>query len=256
MIIKDKVAIITGAASGLGLATTAEIIKRGGNVLMVDRNEEALNQAAEPFGHQALAAGVDVTDEKSVAEAIAAACNQWGTIHVAVNCAGVGMAGRTLGKNGPFSLTVFRQVIEINLIGTFNVLRLAAQVMAKNDPTHNQGERGVVVNTASVAAFDGQIGQAAYSASKGGVVSMTLPIARDLARYQIRVNTIAPGVFNTPLMNMAPEPMRARLTEQTVYPERLGEPEEYAALAMHMVENGYLNGETVRLDAGIRMAAK
>ncbi|HBC57146.1 MAG TPA: 3-hydroxyacyl-CoA dehydrogenase [Gammaproteobacteria bacterium] len=256
MILENKVALITGAASGLGLATTAAFIKQGGKVLMVDRNEAALAQASQPFTDQALPAVVDVTDEKSVSEAVAAACKQWGALHIAVNCAGVGMAGRTLGKTGPFSLSVFKQVIEINLVGTFNVLRLAAEAMVQNDPADNQGERGVIINTASVAAFEGQIGQAAYSASKAGVVGMTLPVARDLARDQIRVNTIAPGVFNTPLMNMAPEPMRARLAEQTVFPERLGEPEEYAALAVHMVENSYLNGETVRLDAGIRMAAK
>jgi NAD(P)-dependent dehydrogenase (short-subunit alcohol dehydrogenase family) len=197
----------------------------------------------------------NVSDEASVQEALAAVVANWGAVHIAVNCAGVGSAMRTVGKNGPHSLEVFSKVITINLIGTFNVTRLAAAEMAKNEPNAD-GERGVVINTASVAAFDGQIGQVAYSASKGGVVGMTLPLARDLATIGVRVNTIAPGIFNTPLMNSSPDSVKLPLIEMTQFPKRLGHPDEYGQLAVHIVENSFLNGETIRIDGAIRMAPR
>ncbi len=255
MQLKDKVAVITGGASGLGLATVKAYLAKGAKVAIFDLNVEAGSAVAQELGADAMFCRTNVSDEASVQEALAAVVAQWGGVHIAVNCAGVGSAMRTVGKNGPHSLDVFSKVISINLIGTFNVTRLAAAEMAKNEP-NSDGERGVVINTASVAAFDGQIGQVAYSASKGGVVGMTLPLARDLAAVGVRVNTIAPGIFNTPLMNAAPDTVKLPLIEMTQFPKRLGHPDEYGQLAVHMVENSFLNGETIRIDGAIRMAPR
>jgi NAD(P)-dependent dehydrogenase (short-subunit alcohol dehydrogenase family) len=224
-------------------------------VLIADVNSEAGQSLAAELGQPAVFAPTDVTSEVSVQQAIQTALNAFDHLHGVVNCAGIGVAERVLGKNGPHTLANFARVIQINLIGTFNVIRLAGAVMAQNEPGAG-GERGVIVNTASVAAFDGQIGQAAYSASKGGVVSMTLPLARELARYGIRVMTIAPGIFNTPMLAGLPEAAQQSLAQQVPFPPRLGQPAEYAALVRHIIENEMLNGEVIRLDGAIRMAPR
>jgi NAD(P)-dependent dehydrogenase (short-subunit alcohol dehydrogenase family) len=248
--IKDAVAVVTGGASGLGLATTKRLLDAGAQVVVLDiRGKETVDE----LGDRAVFAQTDVTDEAAVTAALDAA-EKLGPLRIAVNCAGTGNAMKTLSKDGPFPLDAFRKIVEINLIGTFNVIRLAAERMAKTEPVGE--ERGVIVNTASVAAFDGQIGQAAYSASKGGVVGMTLPIARDLSRELIRVVTIAPGLFDTPLLAGLPEPARESLGKQVPHPSRLGKPDEYGALAVHIVENPMLNGEVIRLDGAIRMAPR
>jgi NAD(P)-dependent dehydrogenase (short-subunit alcohol dehydrogenase family) len=252
MRIADCVALVTGGASGLGLATVRAFLDAGGKAMILDRPGSPGEQVAGELGARAGFAPADVTSEAEVAAAVAKTVERFGTVHVAVNCAGVGAAMKTVGKDGPMPLAIFTKVIEINLIGTFNVTRLAAAQMAKNKP-NDEGERGVVVNTASAAAFDGQIGQAAYSASKGGVVGMTLPIARDLASLGIRCVTIAPGTFDTPMLAMLPEPARQALAAQIPFPPRLGRPSEFAALACHIVENPVLNGETIRLDGALRM---
>jgi NAD(P)-dependent dehydrogenase (short-subunit alcohol dehydrogenase family) len=252
MRIADTVALVTGGASGLGEATVRAFAEGGGRVVILDRPGSPGEQVAASLGERALFAPADVTSDTEVAAAVARAVERFGTVHVAVNCAGVGAAMRVVTKSGPMPLEMFRMVIEINLIGTFNVLRLAAAQMAKNAPDA-EGERGVIINTASAAAFDGQIGQAAYSASKGGVVSMTLPVARDLAGLGIRCVTIAPGTFDTPMLAMLPEPQRQALAAQIPFPSRLGRPSEFAALARHIVENPMLNGETIRLDGALRM---
>ena len=253
MDIKDKVALITGGASGLGRATADAIVAAGGKVALLDRNAELVEQAASELGSDAVAHAADVTDPDSVAAAVDAVVDRFGTIHIDVNCAGIGTAGRTVGRDGPLDLRAFDFVIQVNLVGTFNSLRLCAAQMAKNEPVSEDGERGVIINTASVAAFDGQIGQAAYSASKGGVVGMTLPIARDLSRNGIRVCTIAPGIFETPMVTGMPDRVRVPLIEMVQFPNRLGVAPEYARLAQQIIENPYLNGETIRLDGGIRM---
>ncbi|MYE82716.1 MAG: SDR family NAD(P)-dependent oxidoreductase [Gammaproteobacteria bacterium] len=252
MDINDKVAVITGGASGLGRATAEMVIANGGQAVLLDRNEALVHQAAEELGPSASPTVADVTDEASVEAAIDAVMKRFGNIHINVNCAGIAAAARTVGRDGPLPLAAFSMVIQVNLIGTFNTLRCCAAAMQKNE----DDERGVIVNTASVAAFDGQIGQAAYSASKGGVVGMTLPIARDLSRSGIRVCTIAPGIFETPMMIGAPPAVRDPLIEMTQFPKRLGDASEYALLVRQIVENPYLNGETIRIDAGIRMAAR
>lgn len=249
------VGLVTGGASGLGEATVRAIVEGGGRALIADLNEELGNSLASELGDAALFVKADVTDAESVQAAIGAAQEKLGGLHGAINCAGVGMAMRVVGKMGPHDLAVFSKVIEINLIGTFNVIRLAAAVMAENEP-NAEGERGVVINTASAAAFDGQIGQAAYSASKGGIVAITLPIAREFARMGIRVMTIAPGLFNTPMMAGLPEPAKESLAAQVPFPPRLGRPAEYASLAIEIIRNPMLNGETIRLDGAIRMAPK
>ena len=253
MDIEGKVAVVTGGASGLGRATAQTIIDAGGKVAILDRNAELAQQSASELGTDAAAFAVDVTEADSAAAAINAVMERFGAIHIDVNCAGIGMAGRTVGRDGPLDLTAFNFVIQVNLVGTFNTLRLCAAHMAKNEPDAADGERGVIINTASVAAYDGQIGQAAYSASKGGVVGMTLPIARDLARSGVRVCTIAPGIFETPMMLGAPDQVRQPLIESVQFPKRLGDAPEFALLARQIVENPYLNGETIRLDGGIRM---
>jgi 3-hydroxyacyl-CoA dehydrogenase/3-hydroxy-2-methylbutyryl-CoA dehydrogenase len=255
MRISESVALVTGGASGLGEATVRLLADAGGKVTIVDRPGSAGAQLAEELGARVLFAEADVTDEAQVKAAFARTVDAFGTVHVAVNCAGVGIAMRTITRDGPHPLALFTKVVQVNLIGTFNVIRLAAAQMAKNT-ANDEGERGVIINTASVAAYDGQIGQAAYSASKGGVVGMTLPIARDLASMGIRVLTIAPGTFDTPMLAMAPEPLRQALAAQIPFPSRLGRPREYAALVRHILENVMLNGETIRLDGAIRMAPK
>jgi NAD(P)-dependent dehydrogenase (short-subunit alcohol dehydrogenase family) len=252
---QDAIALVTGGASGLGEATVRTVLDGGGKAVIVDRPSSKGDALAKELGERAIFAAADVTSEAEVQAAIAAAVSRFGTINVVVNCAGIGTANRTVTKSGPFPLDLFELTIRVNLIGTFNVIRLAAQRMSTNE-RNAEGERGVIVNTASVAAFDGQIGQAAYSASKGGVVGMTLPIARDLASLGIRVCTIAPGTFDTPMLAMAPEPVRQALAAQIPFPSRLGRPAEFAALVRHIVENAMLNGETIRLDGAIRMAPK
>jgi NAD(P)-dependent dehydrogenase (short-subunit alcohol dehydrogenase family) len=250
MDINGSVALVTGGASGLGLATTEKLLDAGASVVILDlRNSEAVDK----LGDRVRFVAGDVTSEDSVKEALDVAA-ELGTLRVAVNCAGTGNAIKTIGRKGPFPLADFNRIIQINLVGTFNVIRLAAERIAAADPI--DGERGVIVNTASVAAFDGQIGQAAYSASKGGVVGMTLPIARDLAGAMIRVCTIAPGLFDTPLLAGLPEEAKASLGAQVPHPARLGSPSEYGALAAHIVANPMLNGEVIRLDGAIRMAPR
>lgn len=250
MKIEDAVAVVTGGASGLGLATTKRLLDAGAQVVVIDlRGEEAVQE----LGERARFVQADVTDEAAVGKALDTA-ESMGPLRVNVNCAGIGNAIKTLSKDGPFPLDAFKKVVGVNLIGTFNVLRLAAERIAKTEPLGE--ERGVIINTASVAAFEGQIGQAAYSASKGGVVGMTLPIARDLSRELIRVVTIAPGLFKTPLLGSLPEEAQASLGKQVPHPARLGDPDEYGALAVHIIENPMLNGEVIRLDGAIRMAPR
>ena len=255
MELANKGVLVSGGASGLGAACVRLLSQSGAKVVIADMNSETGNALAKELGDSALFVQTNVVEEGSVQAAVQAAVNSFGGLYVVINCAGIGAAERVVGKNGPASLATFTKVIQVNLIGTFNVIRLAATVMAENSPDEG-GERGVIINTASVAAFDGQIGQAAYSASKGGVVGMTLPIARDLARYGIRVMTIAPGIFDTPMLAGLPEPARLSLGQQVPFPPRLGRPDEYAALAKHIIENQMLNGEVIRLDGGIRMSAR
>ncbi|MGD9988386.1 3-hydroxyacyl-CoA dehydrogenase [Pseudonocardia sp.] len=253
MDVNGSVALVTGGASGLGLATTETLLDAGAKVVILDLPGSPGEQVAEKLGDAVRFAPADVRDEAAVSAALDVAA-ELGTLRVAVNCAGIGPAAKTVGKNGPFPLDVFTRVVEINLIGTFNVIRLAAERMTAADPV--DGERGVIINTASVAAFDGQIGQAAYSASKGGIVGLTLPVARDLASAMIRVVTIAPGLFDTPLLASLPEEARDSLGKQVPHPSRLGSPSEYGALAAHIVANPMLNGEVIRLDGAIRMAPR
>lgn len=255
MDIANKGVFISGGASGLGAACARLLVQSGAKVVIADMNSETGTALASELGDAARFVQANVTDEVSVQNAVQTAVNEFGGLHIAINCAGIGTAERVLGKNGPGSLASFTRVIQVNLIGMFNTIRLTAAAMANNEPTAG-GERGVIINTASVAAFDGQIGQAAYSASKGGIVGMTLPIARELARHGIRVMTIAPGIFDTPLLGTLPEPARISLGQQVPFPPRLGRPDEYAALAKHIIENEMLNGEVIRLDGGIRMQPK
>ena len=245
-------AIVTGGASGLGRATAERLVAAGSSVALLDRPASAGADVAKAMGQRAIFTPADVTSGDEVGVALQAAWDRFGGLDVLVNCAGIGTAMKTVGRSGPAKLEEFARVIQVNLIGTFNCIRLVAALMAKNTPGA-EGERGVVINTASVAAFDGQIGQAAYSASKGGIVGMTLPIARDLAELGIRVVTIAPGIFDTPLLATLSDPVRASLGKQVPFPSRLGRPAEFAALALHIIENAMLNGETIRLDGAIRM---
>ncbi|MEX0618536.1 MAG: SDR family NAD(P)-dependent oxidoreductase [Pseudohongiellaceae bacterium] len=253
---ENKVAFITGAASGLGFATARRFIAGGACVLLFDLDRDRVEAAAAELGSQALACPGDVTSEETVRDAVNLACERLGGVHINVNCAGVGGAARTVGRDGPMPLDKFERIVRINLIGTFNVLRLCAEQMQKNEPETEAGERGIIINTSSVAGFDGQTGQAAYAASKGGINAMTLPVARDLGKRGIRVMTIAPGVFATPMMAGATPEVREPLIAITQFPNRLGKPEEFAELAAHIVGNSYLNGEVIRLDAGIRMPAR
>ena len=245
-------AIVTGGGSGLGRATAEALAAKGAKVTVFDLNPAAAEEAAKVIGGLAVAG--DVTDEASAGAALAKAAAAHGAARVLVNCAGIGVAKRVVGRDGPHPLADFEKVIRVNLLGTFNMIRLASAAMSKLEPI--DGERGVIISTASVAAYDGQIGQAAYSASKGGVVAMTLPIARELAQFGIRVNAIAPGVFLTPMMSGLPQTAQDSLGVSVPFPPRLGQPAEYAALAVHITENGYLNGETIRIDGALRMAPK
>ena len=253
MEIRNCVFIVTGGASGLGEATARMLAANGGKVVIADMNAERGAQVASEIGGRFVKC--NVSSEEDGRAVVANAMGAHGTINGLVNCAGIGGAEKTIGKNGPHRLDLFTRVISVNLIGTFNMIRLAAESMAKGQP-NGAGERGVIINTASVAAYDGQIGQAAYSASKGGIVGMTLPIARDLSREGIRVVTIAPGLFLTPLLMGLPPDAQDSLGKQVPFPPRLGRPEEYAALARHIIENEMLNGETIRLDGAIRMAPR
>lgn len=256
MDVNGKVAIVTGGASGLGLATATKLVEKGAKVVIFDLNEEKAKEAVAQLGENAQYALVNVTDAESVEEGIKQTIAAFGAIHICVNCAGVATPGKTIGRKGVLSLESFSKVISINLIGTFNVLRLAADQMKNNEPVTDGGERGVIINTASVAAYDGQMGQAAYGASKAGVAGMTLPLARDLSEFGIRVNTIAPGLFRTPLAAGLPENVVEKLEQSVEFPKRLGIPSEYAELALFMMESTYLNGEVVRLDGGIRMSPR
>src|ERR1700759_1641437 len=253
MQLRDQAAIVTGGASGLGAATARRLAAEGAKVAVCDLNAKLAETVAAEIGGVAVVC--DVADTASAEAAVAQAAKAHGPARVLVNCAGIGVAKRVIGKEGPMPLADFERVIKINLIGSFNMLRLATAEMSKLEPFAT-GERGVVINTASVAAYDGPIGQAAHPASKGGIVGMTLPIARELAQFGIRVLTIAPGLFLTPLLGGLPQEAQDSLAAAIPFPHRLGQPEEFAALALHMIDNPYLNGEVVRLDASLRMAPK
>ena len=255
MQIRDHVFLVTGAASGLGAATARMLAGEGASVVVADLNRAAGEALVSELGASARFAATDVTSEKDGKAAVDLALNVFGRLHGLVNCAGIAPAEKIVGRDGPHALDNFTRAININLIGTFNMLRLAAAAIAKSDPGED-GERGVIINTASVAAYDGQIGQAAYAASKGGVVSLTLPAARELARFGIRVVTIAPGIFETPMMSGFSRAVQDALGKSVPFPQRLGRPAEYAALVKHICENSMLNGETIRLDGALRMAPK
>ena len=255
MQIHNSVFIVTGGASGLGRAVVESVVAAGGRAIVLDVNQETGRNAEQALGQSVRFAQADVTSEEQVKAAVDLAVSTFGGLHGVVNAAGIGPAAKVLGKNGPHALDLFEKTIRVNLVGTFNVIRLAAAVMAQNAPQAS-GERGVVINTASIAAFDGQIGQPAYAASKGGIVGMTLPIAREFATLGIRVVTIAPGIFDTPLLAALPEAARVSLGQQVPFPSRLGQPREYAALAKHIIENEMLNGEVIRLDGALRMAPR
>jgi len=255
MELAGKTAFISGGASGLGMATARHFIDEGASVLLFDLDAEGVGEAAAELGDRAAWAAGDVADEQAVARAVSAAREKFGTIHINVNCAGIGGASRTVGRDGPMPLERFAGIVRVNLVGTFNVLRLCAEVMQHNDPQTDAGERGVVINVASVAGYDGQTGQAAYAASKGGIIAMTLPVARDLARQCIRVMTIAPGIFETPMLGKLPDDVREGLEAITLFPRALGKPQQFAQLAATIVRCEYLNAEVIRLDAGIRMPA-
>lgn len=255
MQLKGSIFIVTGGASGLGEATVRTLLEGGANVVIADLQVEKGQAMAASLGKQARFAKTDVTSEADGAAVVDLAVKEFGGLQGLVNCAGIAVAEKTVGKNGPHVLVNFTRCITVNLVGTFNMIRLAASSMVKGQP-NAAGERGVIINTASVAAYDGQIGQAAYSASKGGIVAMTLPIARDLSRDGIRVCTIAPGIFETPMLLGMPKEVQDALGKMVPFPSRLGKPAEYAALAKHIIENEMLNGETIRLDGAIRMAPK
>ncbi len=255
MDVKGCKAIVTGGASGLGEACVRNLVGLDGKAAILDFDATKGEKLAAELGGNVIYANTDVTGEESVQAAIKKAMDAFGAINVLINCAGVGDPGKVLSKKGPMALSYFNRVVQINLVGTFNVIRLAVEQMVKNTG-NKDGEKGVIINTASVAAFDGQIGQPAYSASKAGVVGMTLPIARECAEYGIRVMTIAPGLFNTPMLAQLPEAAREALGKMVPFPQRLGDPMEYAKMAQHIIENPMLNGEVIRLDGAIRMAAK
>jgi NAD(P)-dependent dehydrogenase (short-subunit alcohol dehydrogenase family) len=255
MNVSGSTALVSGGSSGLGGACVRLLAENGANVAILDVNQQAGEKLAADLGERVRFVKTDVTDEQSVKHAVDAAVRTFGGLQIAVQCAGIAIAEKLLGKNGPHGLASFSKVIAVNLVGTFNVIRLAAEAMARNAP-NAPGERGVIVSTASIAAFEGQIGQVAYAASKGGVAAMTLPLARELARSGIRVMALAPGIFDTPLLAGLPEPARVSLGEQVPFPSRLGRPAEFAALVRHIIENEMLNGEVIRLDGALRMAPK
>jgi NAD(P)-dependent dehydrogenase (short-subunit alcohol dehydrogenase family) len=255
MQIQGKAFIVTGGASGLGRAAADVILGSGGRAVILDVNAETGRAAEQALGGDARFALADVTSEEQVKAAVELAVAAFGGLNGVVNAAGIGPAAKVLGRSGPHPLDLFEKTIRVNLVGTFNVIRLAAAAMAQNAPEAS-GERGVIINTASIAAFDGQIGQPAYAASKGGIVGMTLPVAREFATLGIRVVTIAPGIFDTPLLAALPEAARTSLGQQVPFPSRLGQPREYAALAKHIIENEMLNGEVIRLDGALRMAPR
>ncbi|NMG01937.1 3-hydroxyacyl-CoA dehydrogenase [Azoarcus taiwanensis] len=255
MKIENSVFVVTGGGSGLGAATGRMLVEAGGRVVLADVNREAGEKVAAELGASAVFVETDVTDEASARAAIARAVEGFGGLHGLVNCAGVAPAEKVVGREGPHRLESFSRTVAINLIGTFNMIRLAAEAMSKSEPNEG-GERGVIVSTASVAAYDGQVGQAGYAASKAGIVGLTLPVARELARSGIRVMTIAPGIMETPMLMGMPQEVQDSLGKMVPFPSRLGRPAEFAALVRHIVENAYLNGEVIRLDGAIRMAAK
>lgn len=255
MQLNKKVFVVTGGGSGLGAATARGLVEAGAQVVLADVNREAGEALARELGAAAIFVETDVTSEASAQNAIAAALASFGSVNGLVNCAGIAPAEKVLGKEGPHRLESFSRVININLVGTFNMIRLAAEAMMKNAPEAD-GERGVIVNTASVAAFEGQLGQAAYAASKGGIVALTLPVARELARSGIRCLTIAPGIMETPMLLGMPAEVQESLNKMVPFPTRMGKPAEYAALVRHIAENAYLNGEVIRLDGAIRMGVK
>lgn len=255
MDINQKTFIVTGASSGLGEAVAKRLVEMGASVVLADINEERGQVVSDALGDKVVFCATDITDEQSAQNCIDIAVNQFGRLDGLVNCAGIPGAERVLGKNGVHRLETFSRALQVNLLGTFNMIRLAASVMSEQE-AQETGERGVIINTASVAAFDGQIGQAAYAASKGGMCAMTLPLARELARFGIRVMTIAPGIFKTPMMDVLPEEVQDSLGAAVPFPSRLGEPAEYAQLVQQIIENCMLNGEVIRLDGAIRMAAK
>ncbi|MEM7587474.1 MAG: SDR family NAD(P)-dependent oxidoreductase [Acidobacteriota bacterium] len=255
MQIKDSVALVTGGASGLGEATVRQLVAAGARAVVVDLDASRGEALASELGDSAVFVRANVADPEGVGRAVAAA-GELGTLRIAVSCAGIGPAAKTVGRDGvPHDLDAYRKVIEVNLIGTFNVLRLSASAMSQNKPTED-GDRGVVINTASVAAYEGQIGQVAYSSSKGGVLAMTLPAARDLMKVGVRVVTIAPGIFDTPLLASLPDKVREALAAGVPHPKRLGQPAEYGQMVEAIVRNGYLNGEVIRLDGALRMAPR
>ena len=262
MQIENRICLVTGAGSGLGAATVRRLVAQGAQVVATDVNETAGAALAHELGESVRFVAADVADAVSAQHAVDRAVDCFGALHVLVNCAGVAPAEKVLGRAGPHDLDAFERTLRVNLLGTFNMIRLAAVTMtaasaeAGSDESDGNDERGVIVNTASIAAFDGQIGQAAYAASKGGVVAMTLPIARELARHRIRVVTIAPGIMETPMLLGMPSEVQAALGNMVPFPPRLGKPDEYAALVQHIVENPYLNGEIIRLDGAIRMSSK
>ena len=255
MKIKDCKSVVTGGASGLGEACVRNIVAGGGKAAIWDLQADRAEKLIAELGPSVIFANTDVTSDESVQAAVKKTMEAFGAINCAINCAGVGDPGKVLSKKGPMPLTFFNRVVQINLVGTFNVIRLTVEQMVKNTPNED-GEKGVIINTASVAAFDGQVGQPAYSASKAGVVGMTLPLARECAEYGVRVMTIAPGLFNTPMLSILPKEAREALGKMVPFPPRLGDPSEYAKLAQHIIENPMLNGEVIRLDGAIRMAAR
>jgi NAD(P)-dependent dehydrogenase (short-subunit alcohol dehydrogenase family) len=255
MEITGKVALVSGGASGLGAATARMIVAAGGHAVILDLNEQAGQELSAELGHRSRFVRTDVSEAKDVEQAVDFATKTFGEVHICINCAGIGDAERIITRDAPADLGRFTNVIRVNLIGTFNLARMAAWIMVRNAP-NTDGERGVIINTASIAAFDGQVGQAAYSASKGGIVALTLPLARDLAGVGIRVMTIAPGLFDTPLLASLPPDVKASLGAMVPFPKRLGRPAEYALLVEEIIENPMLNGEVIRLDGAIRMAPK
>ncbi|PRX89973.1 SDR family NAD(P)-dependent oxidoreductase [Paraburkholderia sp. BL25I1N1] len=256
MRIEGKTFLVTGGASGLGAATVEALVSKGAVVVVADRNSDAGAALRQRYGSDIEFIQADVTSEDSIVKALDLAVGLSGTFSGVVSCAGVAPAERIFGRNGIHGLQSFRAAVDVNLVGTFNVLRVAADRLVKRDGTGGEEENGVIINTASVAAYDGQIGQVAYAASKGGVVAMTLPAARELARHSIRVVTIAPGIMETPMLLAMPDEVRASLAATVPFPSRLGKPQEFASLVCHVIENPYLNGEVIRLDGAIRMAAK